>query len=296
MPHTSPAVRPALRPALALLTALAAAAAGCAGGSFAGTGKPAMTATAPPPSEGRAVPAAPPSSIAPASVVLDGPGPAAPPDERPGLATAWGETTWSPITTTPFVRAEARPWATAVLHYNDADGVRAHASYVGAAIAPLEAYAGSGDVAVALIDDGGDILPGVAVGGRNLVAATDGARYRIAVRNLTEARFEVVTSVDGLDVLDGRPAGFDRRGYVIEPHGELIIDGFRQSNDEVAAFRFGRVASSYAARTTGDANVGVIGVALFAERGARWTPAELERRDRAAPFPGEPGRGYAAAP
>ena len=61
----------------------------------------------------------------------------------------------------------------------------------------------------------------------------------------------------------------------------------------VAAFRFGRVADSYAAQTGSDHNVGVIGLAIFAERGARWTRGELHRRDTADPFP---QRDYAAPP
>lgn len=236
------------------------------------------------------------TAVAPApeaTVVLSGPTPAAPPDERPGLATAWGESRWSPITLQPFVRAAASPWATAVIHYNDAEGVRAHAAYLGAAVAPLETWLGDGAVGVSLVDEDGAMLPGLAAGGRNLVAAADGDRYQIVIRNTTNVRFEVITSVDGLDVIDGKPAGLDRRGYVVEGGGELVIDGFRQSDDQVAAFRFGKVAASYAARTTGDANVGVIGIALYPERGATWTRAELERRDRADPFP---ARGYATAP
>jgi hypothetical protein len=65
---------------------------------------------------------------------------------------------------------------------------------------------------------------------------------------------------------------------------------------QVAAFRFGRVADSYAARTSprGDRDVGVIGVAIFGERGAEWSPGELERRDSAEPFPDS--RGYAVPP
>src|SRR5688500_8390711 len=52
------------------------------------------------------------------------------PDERPGLGTVWGESVWAPVTTQPFVRASRDPWAIAALHYNDAEGVGAHASYV----------------------------------------------------------------------------------------------------------------------------------------------------------------------
>jgi len=215
------------------------------------------------------------------------------PDQRPGLGTAWGENVWSPITTRPFERASSQPWATAVIHYNDEEGVMAHARYLGGGLAPLEAPIGDGSLGVSLVGDGGQLLPGIAVSGRNLVVGADGDRYRIVVRNGTSARFEVVASVDGLDVIDGKPASPSRRGYLVDPDGVLVIDGFRRSDSEVAAFRFGRVADSYAARTAGDASVGVIGVAVFAERGAVWTPAELQRRDQADPFP---ARGYATAP
>ena len=94
--------------------------------------------------------------------------------------------------------------------------------------------------------------------------------------------------------VDGKPASTDRRGYLVDPYGTLVIDGFRTSDDQVAAFRFGRVAESYAAQTSGDNNVGIVGLAIFAEKGAVWTPAELHRRDSADPFPA--GRSYASPP
>jgi len=180
-----------------------------------------------------------------------------------------------------------------VLHYNDADGVAAHAQYVGARPEPLEVFAGDGSLSVSLVDDYGRLLPGYEASGRALIVGEDGARYRIVVRNGTSARFEVVASVDGLDVIDGKPADPNRRGYIVDPHDSLVIDGFRTSNDTVAAFRFGKVADSYAAQTSGDRNVGVVGFAIFSERGAVWSPGELQRRDTADPFP---SRGYAVPP
>jgi hypothetical protein len=216
------------------------------------------------------------------------------PSERPGLGTSWGEQVWSPATTQPFVRAAIDPWAAVALHYNDRDGVSAHAGYLGATPTPLEVYAGDGSIGISLVDEAGQLLPGINAAGRALVAGEDGARYRIVVRNGTSARFEIVASVDGLDVIDGKPASVDRRGYIVDPYGTLVIDGFRTSDAEVAAFRFGRVAESYASQTSGDRNVGVVGVAIFAERGAVWTPAELDRRDTADPFPA--GRAYATPP
>lgn len=213
--------------------------------------------------------------------------------ERPGLGTSWGEQVAAPISYSPFIRANSAPWAEVLLHYNDMQGVAAHAAYLGTQPQPLEVFAGDGSVSVALVDEAGRTLPGYGAQGRSLVIGEDGARYRIVVRNATSARFEVVASVDGLDVIDGHPADPNRRGYLVDPQGVLVIDGFRTSDDAVAAFRFGKVADSYAAQTSGDRNVGVVGLALFAERGAVWTPAELGRRDSADPFP---SRGYATPP
>jgi hypothetical protein len=136
-----------------------------------------------------------------------------------------------------------------------------------------------------VVDEHGRLLRGGQAAGRTYVIGRDGDRYELEITNDTPATFEVVASVDGLDVIDGKPASVQKRGYVIQPHTTLRIDGFRTSNQSVAAFRFGSVRDSYAARTSGDRNVGVIGLAFFAERGARWTPEELRRRETADPFP-----------
>jgi hypothetical protein len=213
--------------------------------------------------------------------------------ERPGLGTSYGEQVYAPISFAPFQRANSSPWAEVALHYNDAEGIEAHAQYLGTRPQPLEMYAGDGSLSVALVDDAGRTLPGLRASGRTLILGQDGQRYRIVVRNTTTARFEIVASVDGLDVVDGKPADPNRRGYIVDPYDTLVIDGFRTSDANVAAFRFGAVSNSYAAQTSGDRNVGVVGVAIFAERGAVWTPGELHNRDTANPFP---QRSYAMPP
>jgi hypothetical protein len=239
----------------------------------------------PPPSERAAI-----QSAGPAEPTYSR---AEPSPERPGLGTSWGESVSAPISFSPFVRASHAPWAEVLLHYNDARGVGAHAAYLGTSPQPLEVFAGDGSLSVSLTDEDGRTLPGFHANGRALIAGNDGDRYRIVVRNGTTARFEIVASVDGLDVIDGKLADPNRRGYLVDPHGVLVIDGFRTSDSSVAAFRFGKVSESYAAQTSGDRNVGVVGLAIFSERGAVWTPAELERRDTADPFP---NRGYATPP
>jgi hypothetical protein len=217
------------------------------------------------------------------------------PQERPGLGTVFGETMDSHVRMKPFVRAASSPFASVALHYNDAEGVRAHMGYVGSnQHAPFSAHTPHGGISIALTDAYGNMLPGGLAGGRALIAGGEGQRYNIVMHNQTGGRYEVVASVDGLDVIDGRPADLAKRGYILDPYSTLTIDGFRRSEHQVAAFRFGRVSQSYAARTSGDRNVGVIGAAFFAEQGSVWTTDELHRRDTANPFPGD--RTYARPP
>lgn len=217
------------------------------------------------------------------------------PEERPGLGTVFGETVSSHVRMKPFVRAASHPFATVAVHYNDEQGVRAHLGYIGASgLSPVRAHTPHGGISIALTDEYGNLLPGGEAGGRVFVVGHEGQRYNMVLHNQTGGRYEVVSSVDGLDVIDGRPADLAKRGYILEPYSTLTIDGFRRSTDHVAAFRFGRVSESYAARTSGDRNVGVVGVAIFAEQGSAWTTDELYRRDTANPFPGD--RNYAQPP
>jgi hypothetical protein len=120
---------------------------------------------------------------------------------------------------------------------------------------------------VELVAEDGNILHAYQRGGRYYVLGRHGDRYSIRVRNPTGRRVEAVISVDGLDVVDGETADFrTKRGYLVPAYGEVVVDGFRTSTTEVAAFRFSSVASSYADRKGKGRNVGVIGVAIFEER------------------------------
>jgi len=104
-------------------------------------------------------------------------------------------------------------------------------------------------------------------GGRAYVMGTVGSRYSVVIANPTAQRVEVVLSVDGLDAMDGHPANYvEKRGYILPAYGDVTIDGFRTSFDDVATFRFSSVADSYAGRLGQARDVGVIGVAFFPEQ------------------------------
>ena len=207
---------------------------------------------------------------------------------RPGLATQFGERRFSRVSTAPFVRADRlHPFAMGKLFYNDPQGIAAMTDTRGSFVDHTRRFSiGSGHVEMGLRDGSGRFLTGFKTGGDNFVTGIAGHRYTIVIKNHSPGRIEAVVSVDGLDVIDGKDGAFTKRGYLIDPHGDLEIDGFRTSNSEVAAFRFGSVESSYANKKHGKTrNVGVIGVALFHERGdspgsgaprprmARWSSA-----------------------
>lgn len=62
--------------------------------------------------------------------------------------------------------------------------------------------------------------------------------YELWFRNNSYSRILVVPSVDGLSVMDGKPAGVDSSGYVVEPRGEITIPGWRLNNTSAASFEF----------------------------------------------------------
>jgi hypothetical protein len=135
-------------------------------------------------------------------------------------------------------------------------------------------------------------LDALRVAERTYVVGESGERYSVVLTNHTEHRFEAVATVDGLDVVNGHTGDLSNRGYVLSPYATLEIDGFRQSQDAVAAFRFAKVSESYAAKTGDARNVGVIGVAFFGEQG---DDEDTRTRDTANPFPGRDPR-YAQPP
>ena len=217
-------------------------------------------------------------------------------EERPGLATGWGNEKASAITNQSFVRASSKPAGTDAIYYNNKEGIEA--------MGYSERISGMQTAAGDLVEWGlkgrlgflatyKDYHRG-AGSSRRLVAGDSNSNYTIAIHNRSKSTLEIVTSVDGLDVIDGKSASFSKRGYLVSPGKTLEIDGFRTSSETVAAFKFSSVANSYANQRHGDTrNVGVVGIAVFTQKGVNpwtWMPEEVRQRDQAQPFAQAPGR------
>lgn len=126
------------------------------------------------------------------------------------------------------------------------------------------------DLSLTLESPGGGSVQTYWHAGSLYAAGNNGGRYNIRLQNNTGERVEAVVTVDGRDVVSGELGNYKRqRGYVIEAYGSVVIEGFRQSLDQVAAFRFTDIGNSYSARRGSGQHVGVIGVAVFKEYQAR---------------------------
>src|ERR1700742_221249 len=131
-----------------------------------------------------------------------------------------------------------------------------------------EAYVNPDPVDLKVVDrETGQVLPVWRRDGRQFVAGEQGARYGLRVINHTDGRVLVVMSVDGVNIYTGQTASYDQGGYILAPHESYDITGWRKSTSEVAAFSFSALSQSYAAETGRPGNVGVIGIAVFKERG-----------------------------
>lgn len=103
--------------------------------------------------------------------------------------------------------------------------------------------------------------------GQTFVEGRDGSVFEIEVCNHSGQRIEAIVSVDGRSVTDGKAAGPQSRGYLIDAYGSVRIPGFKINDRDAAAFTFTGPGKSYDEAMGGTgANRGVIGVMAYAEK------------------------------
>ena len=210
--------------------------------------------------------------------------PAAPAPAK--LGTQWGEGIESKTRTIVTKRLSEQPDEVASVGYNEASAVRRD---VGSnPERRLNLQLAQGDVEWSVLDENNRplALQRPRRGDDNFrLAGIEGARYTLRFRNLSDRSYEVIATVDGLDVLTGTAGSLRNGGYVLRPQETLNIEGFRKSQSEVAAFRFATPGRAYAANTeAGDVrNIGVIGAALFELEQPQAT--RRPRRDATPPQP-----------
>lgn len=109
--------------------------------------------------------------------------------------------------------------------------------------------------------------------GMTFVEGRNGSEYKIRIRNNTYRRACFVVSVDGLSVLDGKDAGDNSPGYILEARGVLDIACYKVDDATGAKFVFGTKEHSYSAEIgKGTDNTGVIAVKVFQEKYRPYVP------------------------
>lgn len=206
--------------------------------------------------------------------------------ERKGLATGWGKVVESQMTYTDFKRSTTKAKYVTSIRYNDKQGAKLMGVNFSTKGDKMQRAAG-GLVEWGMTSGWGS-LESYWWRGSRFVVGKKGREYQLKVKNVSWERVEVVLSVDGLDVIDGMPATTSKRGYIIDPGKTLTVKGFRASHESVATFKFSTVTGSYTNLRHGESrNVGVVGLALFTEKGAR-AGVEIKQRGGARAFADAP--------
>ncbi len=198
--------------------------------------------------------------------------------EHEKLGTKWGDDVTSNVTSVELNRLSINPIAQASVRY-------ASKQYRGKAINSLSMA--SGVISFSVLDDQAKLLPLIRDGKNYFLKAKDGQSYQLQYKNHSDKTFEIVASVDGLDVLTGQEASKYASGYVLGPHRSLTIEGFRKSDSAVASFTFGKPDESYAANSSQGSidNTGIIGSVVYEVEPIEPVEAVVDAADTYAPAP-----------
>ncbi len=175
--------------------------------------------------------------------------------ESERLGTQWGDDVDSQVTQVDLRRTSREPIEQMQVSYADKN-------YTGRALNSMSLVAGKVDFSVAT--DIGN-LPLFRDNSNYYLQGQSGQAYRLVYKNNSKNTYEIVASVDGLNVLNGRAASRYDSGYVLSPNEKLVIEGFRKSQSAVASFIFSKPENAYAANTTSGSinNTGVIGTVIY---------------------------------
>lgn len=174
------------------------------------------------------------------------------------LGTQWGENVASSVTNVNAQRMTAQPTAMASIYYSEKT--------------PKDYWHRTDMISLQKVnldiekENGGRFKMAYTATDTYQLKAKEGQRYKLYFYNSDPKQpYEVVATVDGIDVISGQKGSVQNSGYIIYPKQSLTIEGFRKSSSDVAAFRFSKPQDSYAAHSVaGDVNnTGVIGVAVY---------------------------------
>jgi hypothetical protein len=121
--------------------------------------------------------------------------------------------------------------------------------------------------------------------GLTFIEAKEGTEFSIEVKNHQSGRVVAIVSVDGIDVVDGKPATSKSRGYILNGHSAETVNGYRRSQDQIATFKFTNSEGSYATDKGSGQNNGIIAVKFVGEAYAYARALNVVQPPRPSPWP-----------
>lgn len=176
-------------------------------------------------------------------------------DEK--LGTKWGDEIDDSVTSIEAKRLSDEPIGEIAISY-------AGKEFQGSAVKSISLL--TGQVQLSILDDQYNPLPAYRLDGNYYLKAKENQSYYLHYRNSSSNTYEIIASVDGINVLTGNAASkYSPTGYILDARGELTIKGFRKDEHSVASFTFSKPENSYANHSAqGDiGNVGIIGTVVY---------------------------------
>lgn len=103
---------------------------------------------------------------------------------------------------------------------------------------------------------------------RAYIQAMPNERYRLRVVNNSDQRVGLVIAVDGRNIISGQKSWLsnNERMYILNPHDSADYEGWRTGTRQTNRFYFTEANNSYAAAWGDTSSIGVIAMAVYAER------------------------------
>ena len=104
------------------------------------------------------------------------------------------------------------------------------------------------------------------------IEGRENSKFSLRIENKNDFRVLAIPSVDGLSILDGKPAGENSKGFILSAKQSLDVPGWMVDGNTAAKFFFSGLRAngedgSYAAQIGQDtSNKGVIGLMVYRDR------------------------------
>lgn len=110
------------------------------------------------------------------------------------------------------------------------------------------------------------------IAGKDYIGAHGNESYALSLRNNSSRRAAVRLTIDGTDVISGKPAdlAYGTGLWIVEPHAVCELEAWPESNSGGGRFVFTQTGNTVAAHTHGDvSHLGILGAAVFIETAER---------------------------